>query len=115
MLTGNNLKKGKLKMQAYSCGKFGLTKGSFSAPFTALFFLCFGSELVEGAWELLAVGGLRLARSFLCLSISSLCWFTHSCCLHKNKRKRKLTFHYFSQLKHENTLVKHEKSYNINL
>lgn len=88
---------------------------SFSAPLTALFFLCFGSELVEGAWELLAVGGLRLARSFLCLSISSLCWFTHSCCLHKNKRKRKLTFHFFSQLKHENTLVKHEKSYNINL
>lgn len=49
MLTGNDLKKGKLKLEAYSCGKFGLTKGSFSAPLTALFFLCFGSELVEGA------------------------------------------------------------------
>lgn len=49
MLTGNDLEKRKIKMEAYSCGKFGLTKGSFSAPLTALFFLCFGSELVEGA------------------------------------------------------------------
>lgn len=59
--------------QTYNCGKLGLTNGSFSAPLTALFFLCLGSELAEGACELFVDGGFRFAKSFLCLSISSLC------------------------------------------
>lgn len=65
----------------YSWGRLGFRKGSLSAPFTALVLRCFGSEFVVGAWELLEDGGFLLARSFLCLSMSSLCWFIHSCCL----------------------------------
>lgn len=81
--------------RTYNCGKLGLTNGSFSAPLTALFFLCLGSELVEGAWELFVAGGFRFARSFLCRSISSLCWFTHSCCLQIQKHLKFQKLSYF--------------------
>lgn len=65
----------------------GFRKGSFSAPFIALVLRCFGSEFAVRAWELLEDGGFLLASSFLCLSMSSLCWFIHSCCLKKISRK----------------------------
>lgn len=71
----------------YSWGRVGLRKGSFSAPFIALVLRCFGSEFAVRAWELLEDGGFLLASSFLCLSMSSLCWFIHSCCLRKKSRK----------------------------
>lgn len=73
------------KAWTYSWGRLGFTKGSLSAPFTALVLRCFGSEFVVGAWELLEDGGFLLARSFLCLSMSSLCWFIHSCCLQRQR------------------------------
>lgn len=71
----------------YSWGRVGFRKGSFSAPFIALVLRCFGSEFAVRAWELLEDGGFLLASSFLCLSMSSLCWFIHSCCLRKISRK----------------------------
>ena len=69
--------------RTHSWGRLGFRKGSLSAPFTAFVLRCFGSEFVAGAWELLDDGGFLLANSFLCLSISSRCWFSHSCCLWK--------------------------------
>ena len=74
------------KAWTYSWGRLGFKKGSLSAPFTALVLRCFGSEFVVGAWELLEDGGFLLARSFLCLSMSSLCWFIDSCCLQMESR-----------------------------
>lgn len=71
----------------YSWGRVGFRKGSLSAPFIALVLRCFGSEFAVRAWELLEGGGFLLASSFLCLSMSSLCWFIHSCCLRKKSRK----------------------------
>lgn len=73
------------KAWTHSWGRLGFRKGSLSAPFTAFVLRCFGSEFVVGAWELLEDGGFLLAKSFLCLSISSRCWFIHSCCLQMKK------------------------------
>lgn len=67
-------------LMSHSVGRLGLRKGSLSAPLTTLVFLCLDS-LGVGLWEEGVLGGLRFARSFRCLSISSLCWFIHSCCL----------------------------------
>lgn len=100
----------------YSWGRVGFRKGSLSAPLIALVLRCFGSEFAVRAWELLEDGGFLLASSFLCLSMSSLCWFIHSCCLRKKSRKpwekRVATswdgkwtalffFYYLSQQKHQ--------------
>lgn len=76
----------------HSWGKDGLRKGSESLPLTTLVFRCLGSEVEATASEGDAgFGGFLLASSFLCRSMSSLCWLMPSCCLfqcrHRNTRK----------------------------
>ncbi len=67
---------------------------SFSAPLLLLLRLL-GSRLGGGVW--LALGGFFLISSFLCLSMSSLCPLTFSCCLYKDKVIFFLSFHIVSQ------------------
>lgn len=76
----------------HSWGREGFRKGSESLPLTTLALRCLGSEVEaterEGAAGL---GGFLLARSFLCRSISSLCWLMLSCCLHGSKSKTRMS------------------------
>lgn len=67
----------------HSCGREGLRKGSESLPLTTLVLRCLGSEADATEREGDAgLGGFRLVSSFLCRSMSSLCWLIPSCCLH---------------------------------
>lgn len=71
----------------HSWGKEGFRKGSESLPLTTLFFLCLASEVEATEREGDAgLGGFLLASSFLCRSISSLCWLMPSCCLRSHGR-----------------------------
>lgn len=66
----------------HSCGREGLRKGSKSLPLTTLVLRCLGSEADATEREGDAgLGGFRLVSSFLCRSMSSLCWLIPSCCL----------------------------------
>lgn len=75
-----------LFLLTHSWGREGLRKGSESLPFTTLVLRCFGSDVEASDSEGDAgFGGFLLARSFLCRSISSLCWLMLSCCLKGRK------------------------------
>ncbi len=68
----------------HSWGNEGLRKGSESLPLTTLVLRCLGSEVEATEREGDAgFGGFRLASSFLCRSMSSLCWLMPSCCLQR--------------------------------
>lgn len=67
----------------HSCGREGLRKGSESLPLTTLALRCLDSEADATDRDGDAgLGGFLLVSSFLCRSMSSLCWLMPSCCLH---------------------------------
>lgn len=72
--------------ETHSWGKEGLRKGSESLPLTTLVLRCLASEADATEREGEAgFGGFLLASSFLCRSMSSLCWLMPSCCLHREE------------------------------
>lgn len=73
----------RVRCSTHSCGREGLRKGSESLPLTTLVLRCLGSEVDATDRDGDAgFGGFLLVSSFLCRSMSSLCWLIPSCCLH---------------------------------
>lgn len=71
------------RRSTHSWGREGLRKGSESLPLTTLVLRCLGSEADATDRDGDAgLGGFLLVSSFLCRSMSSLCWLIPSCCLH---------------------------------